>query len=44
MFGTSIVLAQMNRPANADWIEPFIIGVVVGIAIMFVFRWLYRRA
>jgi len=37
------ILAQVARPAGADWIEPFVIGIVVGFLTLMVVRKFYKR-
>lgn len=42
MINPWIVLAQVT-PASAAWWEPFIIGVLVGLIVMFAARKLYSK-
>jgi hypothetical protein len=43
MYTDILILAQTSRPAHASWVEPFIIGLVVGMLIILVGRKFYRR-
>jgi hypothetical protein len=43
MYTDIIMLAQTTPPAHASWVEPFIIGLVVGILIILIGRRFYRR-
>jgi hypothetical protein len=44
MFSNIFLLAQTAKAEHASWAEPFIIGLVVGMAVILLGRKLYRKS